>query len=94
MEKLPRQEEVREPHAYIPMTNEEQVTARHGLGRVFIARADEPERVCGIAHRVGYTGKLATDLAIYRLKIRREMNSRTITLPCFYVVTDGIFVEY
>ena len=93
MEKPQEQYEGVNYRIYIPITTDEQMIARHGLVKLFVAFADEPERVCGFAHRVGYTGKMATDLVIYRLKIRTE-NSRTVTLPSFYIVEGGIFVEY
>ena len=79
---------------YIPVVNIEQVIARHALGKLFIALAKDPKRICGVAYRIGYTGHLATDLVIYRLKVKLEDNSRTITLPHLYVVEGGTFVEY
>ena len=56
---------------------------------------DTPDIVCGIAYRIGSTGKSSNDLAMYRLKLKTNLTSlKTATLAGFFVIEHGIFVEY
>lgn len=79
---------------YVPTIGVERVTARHTLGRIPVAEQQKPEHVCGIARRIGYTGTLATDLAIYRIKVKNGRQNTSVTIPVLYVVEDGVFMDY
>ena len=79
---------------YVPTINIRRITAKHTLGRLPIATIDEPECVCGMARRIGYTGRNATDLAIYRLKVRLAQQSSVTTLSTLFVVDEGRFIDY
>lgn len=79
---------------YTPAVGINRITVKHAMGKVFVTSTDAPDRVCGIARRVGYTGKSDNDLAIYRLKVRVEPLSQVTTLPKLFVVEGGVFVDY
>ncbi len=79
---------------YIPAVPIAQITVRHAMGRVPVAKQGTPNDICGIARRVGYTGTSACDLAIYRLKVKERRNDNAMMLPMLYVVDDGSFVDY
>jgi hypothetical protein len=79
---------------YVPHNGIAQIMAKDRIRRVPVAEANEPGHICGMACRVGYTGKSEQDLAIYRLKITYDAHSPSITLPAFFVVDGGVFVEY
>jgi hypothetical protein len=79
---------------YTPAVGINRITVKHAMGKVFVTSTDDPDHVCGIARRIGYTGKSDNDLAIYRLKVRVEPASQVMTLPKLFVVEGGIFVEY
>lgn len=79
---------------FVPMKPFEQITAQHNLKRVMIASMDDPERVCGVARRVGFAGTQASDLALYRLKIMKDDGRTFITLPHWFVVDQGRFINY
>lgn len=79
---------------YIPVCAIERITAKHLMGRVPIAQVDKPEKVCGVARRIGYTGTHDYDLAIYRLKVKEHEKSDAIMLPTLFVVDGGSFVDY
>lgn len=64
------------------------------MGKIQIAPLKQPETICGIARRVGYTGKGNEDLAIYRLKIKTKRSKLFVTLPSFLVVENGMFIDY
>jgi len=53
-----------------------------------------PELICGFAQRVGYTGSQDKDLAIYRLKVKPGKDLSTVTLPGFFVIENGVFLDY
>jgi len=76
--------------ARVPMTG----TVGHSSRKVLIATLETPDRICGQALRVGYTGPLQTDLAIYRLKVRSTPDLPAITLIDFFVLEQGIFRAY
>ncbi|HET8841688.1 MAG TPA: hypothetical protein VFN35_09485 [Ktedonobacteraceae bacterium] len=69
-------------------------TLKHSLRKMLIARVDSPDRVCGAAQRVGYTGSQQTDLAIYRLHIKPDYQHMAVTLDGFFVLNKGIFCLY
>ena len=88
------QENKERQEMYIPAVAIAQITARHTMGRIAIALADNPECICGMARRVGYTGTCGDDLAIYRLKVKEHANANATMLPTLFVVDGGLFVEY
>ncbi len=79
---------------YIPAISVTQITVRHTMGRVPVAMEDKPECVCGVARRIGYTGTNGNDLAIYRLKVKENVNDNATTLSTLFVVDGGLFVDY
>lgn len=79
---------------YVPAVAITQVTLRHSLQKIPVIVPGEPDRICGVAQRVGYTGNRDEDLAIYRLKVKASEDLPTITLPGFFVIEDGIFKNY
>ena len=79
---------------YKPAVAIAQITARHTMGRIAIALADNPDCICGMARRVGYTGMSDNDLAIYRLKVRENAETNATMLPALFVVDGGLFVDY
>lgn len=76
--------------AVVPMT----ATVEHSSRKFLIATEAEPDRVCGQALRVGYTGSLQTDLAIYRLRVKSNPELAASTLSGFFVLEHGIFRAY
>lgn len=79
---------------YMPAIAVRGATFKHSLAKLEVTVMNEPNEICGMAQRVGYTGSRETDLAIYRLKIRSRHYRSTITLPGFYVIHDGLFIDY
>lgn len=79
---------------YIPVIAIVSATLRHSLRKLEIATIHTPEQICGIAQRIGYTGNQHQDLAIYRLKIKGRSSFSSITLPGFYIIENGVFVDY
>ncbi len=79
---------------YIPAVTITSATFKHSWGKLPVATTGAPERICGEARRIGYTGKSETDFAIYRLKIKSYQGLPTVTLPNLYIIKDGLFVEY
>jgi len=80
---------------YLPAISNAPSVFEHSLRSVPIVARDAPDIVCGIAYRVGSTGKSRSDLAMYRLKLKMNFAGlRTATLPGFFVIENGIFVEY
>ncbi len=79
---------------YVPAVSISQITARHTMGRVLIAREGAPDCICGMARRIGYTGSHDCDLAVYRLKVKERASDNAATLPLLYVVDGGLFVDY
>ena len=79
---------------YIPLFATLDATFRHSLPKLQVVTAHAPDHICGIAQRVGYTGNGENDLAIYRLKIRSDHQRSTITLPKFFVIHNGMFIDY
>ena len=79
---------------YVPAVALTQATLRHSLQKIPLIVPGEPDRIYGVAQRVGYTGNRDEDLAIYRLKVKASKDLPTITLPGFFVIEDGIFTDY
>ena len=79
---------------FVPTPPIQRITTRQTMGKVQIASLKQPDSICGIALRVGYTGKGYEDLATYRLKIKTERTKIFVTLPSVFVVEDGIFLDY
>jgi len=80
---------------YLPTISDASPVFEHSLRSIPIVTRDTPDIVCGVAWRVGSTGKSRSDLAIYRLKLKIAFAGlRTATLPGFFVIENGIFVEY
>jgi hypothetical protein len=76
--------------ASVPLTG----TVEHSARKLSIALAEMPERICGQALRVGYTGRLSTDLALYRLKVKSHPELPAVTLSGLFVLEHGLFHEY
>lgn len=91
---MPQNDPLPSLHMYTPAVGITRITAKHAMGKVFVTSTDAPDRICGIARRIGYTGKEANDLAIYRLKIRTDPAAQVVTLPKLFVVDGGIFIDY
>ena len=79
---------------YIPAVTITNATFKHSWNKLPVATTGAPERICGEARRIGYTGKSENDYALYRLKIKLDNGLPTVTLPNLYVIKDGLFVEY
>ncbi len=88
------QENKERQETYRPAVAVAQITARHTMGRIAIVLANNPEYVCGVARRVGYTGSHDNDLAIYRLKVKQHANENATMLPTLFVVDEGLFIDY
>ena len=71
---LPMQSSQQVPpqQTYLPAVVPIVGTLKHSLRKVALARLEAPNQACGVAQRVGYTGTLETDLAIYRLRVRHS----------------------
>jgi len=79
---------------YQPATVPIPGTLKHSLRKIALATLERPDRVCGVARRVGYTGTLETDLAMYRLRIRPDSEHTPVTLAGFFILEKGIFHAY
>lgn len=78
---------------YVPAVEMHNATVSSSMRCLPIARSDEPDQICGVAQRIGYTGMHGHDLAIYRLKVK-ESTARRKTLAEVFVVKDGMFTVY
>jgi hypothetical protein len=76
--------------ARVPMTG----TVGHSSRKVVIATLEAPNRICGQALGVGYTGPLQTDLAIYRLQVKSNPDLPASTLTDLFVLEHSIFRAY
>jgi hypothetical protein len=81
-------------YTYIPAIAIQRATLKHSWNKVPVATVAAPEQVCGEARRIGYTGKLDSDSALYRLKIKQGKELPTVTLPGLYIIENGMFQEY
>ncbi len=80
---------------YMPATSDISPIYEQSLRSFPIVARDNPDRICGVARRVGHTGRGEHDLAIYRLKLKVDFASfKTATLPGFFVIENGVFVPY
>ena len=79
---------------YIPVVAIGRITLKHSLYRLPIATLDVPDHTCGVAQRVGYIGTQENDLTLYRLKVKAGNNLSIMTLPGFFVLEQGVFVDY
>jgi hypothetical protein len=79
---------------YAPAITITDATLRHSMQKLPLIIVGKPDRICGMAQRIGYTGNKDDDLAIYRLKIKVGEDKVTITLPGFFVIEEGIFKDY
>lgn len=79
---------------YVPVVAIGRITLKHSLYRLPIATTVAPDSICGVALRVGYTGRQENDLAIYRLKIKIGNNLPVMTFPGFFVLEQSVFVDY
>jgi hypothetical protein len=79
---------------YIPLFAMLDATFKHSLSKIQVVAEHAPDHICGTAQRVGYTGSHENDLAMYRLKVRSGNQRSTITLPGFFVIKNGIFIDY
>ena len=69
-------------------------TLKHSLRKIAIATTEVPDRTCGTAQRIGYTGTLETDLAMYLLRVKPDYEHVAVTLAGFFVLEKGIFRTY
>lgn len=63
-------------------------------GKIPIATQSDPQKMCGIARRIGYTGSSTNDLALYRLKLNTPRPNLKTMLPGYFVLEHGIFRDY
>lgn len=88
-ELLPRSQQ-----AYIPAVAIDSATLKHSWNKLPVATVEVPDKICGEARRIGYSGKSGTDLALYRLKIKQRNNIPTVTLPGIYIIEGGQFLDF
>jgi hypothetical protein len=79
---------------YIPAIMISRATLKYSWSRLPVATNLAPEETCGKAIRIGYTGRLDNDLALYRLKIKQGNGLPTVTLPNIYIIEEGLFLDY
>lgn len=66
-------------------------TLKHSLRKRAIATVEVPDRVCGMARRIGI---LEIDLAVYRLRVKPDYRHTVVTLASFFALEKGIFRVY
>lgn len=81
-------------HTYIPSVAIIRATLKYSANKLPVSTLSNPEQICGEARRIGYTGKLDSDLALYRLKIKMGKEYPTLTLPGLYIIEEGFFQDY
>ena len=80
---------------YIAAVGPADAAFMQSLRKVPLATSEQPDHICGVAQRVGYTGTSARDRPVYRLKLKTRLASfKTSVLPGFFVLEQGIFVPY
>ena len=62
------------------------------MKKITIMTREQPDCMCGVARRIGYTGISRESMAIYRLKVVSD--GKLITLPLPFIIEGGVFVEY
>ena len=65
-------------------------TLKHSLRKRAIATVEVPDRVCGMARRIGYTDPLEMDLEIYRLRVKSASLHTAVPPTGFFVLGKGI----
>ena len=63
-------------------------------GKIPIATQSDPEKMCGIARRIGYSGSSQNAFALYRLKLYTPRPTIMETLPGYFVLEQGVFRDY
>ena len=81
-------------YTYIPSVAIIRATLKYSSNKLPVSTSSHPEHICGEARRIGYTGKLDSDLALYRLKIKTGKDHPTLTLPGLYIIEEGVFQDY
>jgi len=94
MQQMQEQVKTLTQQIFVPTPPIQRITAKQTMGKVQVAPFQQPDTICGIARRIGYTGKGNEDLATYRLKIKTEWSKIFVTLPSVFVVENGIFLDY
>lgn len=79
---------------YLPVILSISGTVGHSARTISIATVEAPDRACGRALRIGYVGKLETDFALYRLRVKSSPGLAATTLAGFFVLENGLFHEY
>lgn len=80
---------------YLPAVVPPVGTRDDSLSKYLLAMSETPERICGLARRVGYTGSKGTDFALYRLKVKYDLDLPAVTtLSGFFVLEHGLFRAY
>jgi len=81
--------------SYVAAVSDAAPTFEQSRRSMPIATRDAPEHICGVAHRVGRTGDVGGDLAIYRLKLKVSLvGIKAATLPGFFVLENGTLIPY
>jgi len=63
-------------------------------GKIPIAAQSDPQKMCGLARRIGYTGSSHNAFALYRLKLHTSRSTIMETLPGYFVLERGVFRDY
>ena len=63
-------------------------------GKIPIAAQLAPQKICGIARRIGYSESSYNALALYRLKLYTPRPTIMETLPGYFVLEQGVFRDY
>ena len=80
---------------YIPIIVNTPSDHLYLLKTIPLAAQSNPNQVCGVAHRVGYTYIAGMKQPMYRLKLRQSLaGKKTATLPGFYILVNGVFVRH
>jgi hypothetical protein len=80
---------------YVPATVNMPSGLLWDMIRFPIALEETPDQICGTARRVGQAQIGGRRQALYRLKRKRMFASRkTATLPGFFLLINGKFVQY
>lgn len=88
---------IRQQHkrTYVPATVEAPDGFKRLKSNIPLALQETPNSICGLARRVGWTHEGSAKEAIYRLKLQaRLLGASNATIPGFFVLKDGVFVEF
>lgn len=82
--------------SYISALQDTPTRFRDSLKKVPFTRSDASNQVYGVAVRVGATGNMGDDRALYRLKLKMSFahSQTTATLPGFFLLENNVFVPY